>query len=123
MPSDNIIPDSTYPPLERPEFKSQIPAYLLESASDRDRFIIEQLNILTQFIPWSVEAHISINEMARKTNGKIIRAEVDIEKIKTDRKSEKKGWKFIFLACGVVAGFISFIVTIIEGLYYLGIVK
>lgn len=123
MPSDNIIPDSTYPKLERPDFKSQIPAYLLESASDRDRFIIEQLNILTQFIPWSVEAHLLLDSNLRRTNGRLIRAEDNIAAIQSDRKSEKRGWKFIFLACGVVAGFISFIVTIIEGLYYLGIVK
>lgn len=121
MSHENTTPESTYPPLERPTFTSQIPPYLLEKASDSDKYILAQLSTLSQFIPWAVTAALEGNALVRKTNGRLIKAEADIVVIQEDRVAVRSGWKAIFKAGAIIGGAISFVVTLIEGLYYLGI--
>lgn len=113
------IPESTYPALERPEFKSQIPVHLLAEASDADKHIMGELSKLGQFSHWSVDAHISTMESVRKTNGRLIRAEEKIKDLEDDRTSFVRGWRLIVAICVIIgsfAGFISTLVGIISAL-------
>ena len=121
--NDNTLPESTYPPLERPVLTSQIPPYLLEKASDSDKYILQQLSVLTQFIPWSVEAHLNTNAAVRRTNGRLIQAENNISSIQGSREEARTGWKYVITVGSIIGGGIAFLVTVIEGLYYLGLFK
>jgi hypothetical protein len=113
-PSD--IPDSTYPTLEKPDFKSQIPEHLTKDASDAEKYIMAQLSILTQFADWDVKAHMGTNEQVRKTNGRLLRAEANITVLREDKKFWKRGWGFIVTVVGVVGGLISFLILVIGAL-------
>lgn len=108
--SDNkVIPDSTYPALEPPaEFKSQIPDHLLIDTTATDRYIMEQISILRQYMDWSVKAHLSQDKQVRLTNGKVRRHGEDIHTIQDDKKLLKSGWKAIVFLAGIVSGLISF---------------
>jgi hypothetical protein len=117
MSHDNhVLPESTYPSLERPDFKSQIPPHLLADASEAEKHIVEQLSVLTQFAQWSTTAHISTMESVRKTNGRLIKAENDIADLQEDKKFLKSGWKVLVVAGGVISGFISFVVMVWQAL-------
>jgi hypothetical protein len=104
--------DSSYPPLEKPEFQSQIPEHLLVGASDAEKHIISQLSIIKQFSEWSSHAHLTHDQQVRKTNGRLIRAEVAIAKLEEDKKFLKSGWKVLVVIGGVISGFASFIALI-----------
>ena len=109
MPRPDVIPDSTYPVLEKPEFHSQIPEHLLAGASDAEKHIMSQLSIMTSFAEWSVRAHMSTNEQVRRTNGRLIKAEGNIGDIKEDKRFLRSGWKAIVVVAGVISGLVSFL--------------
>lgn len=67
--------ESTYPEIELPTFKSDIPAPLLAGSTEEARYILENLSMLTQYVKWSAPVLIAINEQTRKTNGRVIRLE------------------------------------------------
>lgn len=92
MPSESQPPfesKSSYPPLEKPEFRPNVPAFLLEGASEQDRYIIEQLSLVNQYAQWAVTTELSTHEQVLKTNGRLIRAEKDIKEAKEDLNSLK----------------------------------
>lgn len=101
--------ESTYPPLEKPEFKSQIPEHLLANASDAEKHIVSQLSILTQFAEWSTHAHLDIADQTRRTNGRLTRAETQLERIDEDKRFLKSGWRLAVVVGGVISGFVSFL--------------
>jgi hypothetical protein len=72
---DQDIHNSNYPALELPEFESSIPEHLLEGVSKDTKFIMENINIQTQYIKWLCEAAIDTNEQVRKTNGRLTKVE------------------------------------------------
>lgn len=110
---EDVIPDSTYPPLEPPaEFKSQIPEHLLEGSSQTDRYIMEQMSIMRQYNDWSVKALLSQDKNVRLTNGRLRRAEEDIKHLKGEENSVKVGWKVIATACGVVVTIVTLAISI-----------
>ena len=53
--------DSTYPEINIPEFHSTIPEHLLHNVSMENRFVMENLNIQTQYIKWLCESAIDTN--------------------------------------------------------------
>jgi hypothetical protein len=110
---DQPIPESTYPVLARPEFKSQIPAPLLENASETDRYIMEQLSKLGQFAAWSVDAQLSTNEQVRHTNGRVKRAESNIAHIQQDEQKVVWSWKAVAKIGGALMGLATFIYFIV----------
>ena len=94
MPSPNesqpqFESKSSYPALEKPDFKPNVPGFLLEGASEQDRYIIEQLSLVNQYAQWSVTTELSTHEQVLKTNGRLIRAEKDIKEAKEDLVSLK----------------------------------
>ena len=110
---DQIIPDSTYPQLEMPpEFRSQIPDHLLGEATPSERYIMEQTSIMRQAMDWSVKAHLSADKNLRRTNGRLIRAEDNIDAIKEDRKFWGRGWRFLVTVGGIIGGLISFFILV-----------
>lgn len=113
--NDDVTPDSTYPALEAPpEFKSQIPEYLLAGASPQDRHIMEALSIGAQYDKWTVRALVEAHAQLRLTNGKVRRNREDIEILKSDRKKLKVGWKVVTAIVGGVAGFVTFAVMVYQ---------
>ena len=114
---DSVIPDSTYPILEPPgDFKSQIPEHLLVDASTADRYLMEQMSIMRQYVAWSVGAHLSNDKNLRLTNGRLRRAESNIDTLKDDKKSVISGWKAIVTVAGIISGLVSFLVLIYQAL-------
>ena len=75
MSEDNLNNTSNYPELKMPEYESSIPEHLLEGVSKDTKFIMENLNIQTQYIKWLCEAAINTNEQVRKTNGRLTKVE------------------------------------------------
>ena len=73
--------DSTYPEINIPEFHSTIPEHLLHNVSMENRFVMENLNIQTQYIKWLCESAIDTNLQVRKTNGRLKKVESWKEKI------------------------------------------
>lgn len=116
--SRKIIPDSTFPKLERPQFESQIPAHLLNDASPSDRFIMEKLSKLIQYAEWSTNAHITHDACIRKTNGRLISVEDEVDDIKTGRRILFKGWKYVVAFVGVLGGILSSIVHLIQHMHH-----
>ena len=114
---EDVIPDSTYPPLEPPgDFKSQIPEHLLVDSSQTDRYIMEQMSIMRQYSDWSVHALLSQDKNLRLTNGKVRRAAQDIKDLQDDRASLTVGWKVIAKIVGVVVVVLTLAATIIQAI-------
>jgi hypothetical protein len=112
--NDDVIPDSTYAQLQPPgEFKSEIPAYLLNGASDQDKHIMEALSVGAQYNRWLVNALVETHAQVRRTNGRLIRAEEDIKHLKGDEHSVKVGWKIV----GWIAGSLVTIITLAAAVY------
>lgn len=82
-------PKSSYPALEKPDFKPNVPSFLLEGASEQDRYIIEQLSLVNQYAQWAVTTELSTHEQVLKTNGRLLKAERDIKASKEDLESLK----------------------------------
>lgn len=73
--------DSTYPIIELPDFHSTIPEHLLQDVSRENRFVMENLNIQTQYIKWLCESAVDTNHQVRKTNGRLKKVETWKEKL------------------------------------------
>ena len=73
--SDPIAGESNYPQLELPDFESTIPPHLLEGVSKETQFVMENLNIQTQYIKWLCQSAIDTNLQVRKTNGRLKKVE------------------------------------------------
>lgn len=115
---EDVTPDSTYAQLVAPaEFKSQIPAYLLNGASDQDKHIMAELSIGSQYNKWLVNALVETHAQVRRTNGRLIRAEEDLKDLKGDRKSVKVGWKVIGWIAGAVVTLVTLIAAVYEALH------
>ncbi len=87
MPStDDSTPPfkSQYPVLVRPDFKPNVPGFLLEGATDQDRYIIESLSLVNQYAQWSVNTEMSTHEQVLATNGRLMRAEKGIRDTQED---------------------------------------
>lgn len=104
----------TYPPLEKPDLKSQIPSHLLADASGAEKHIISELSILRQFSEWSIRAHMDTHSGVLHTNGRLLKAESEIEDLKEDKRSFTYGWRAIVAVAGFIAGIISFIALIYQ---------
>lgn len=79
--SDSIAHESTYPQLGLPEFESTIPEHLLAGVSRETQFVMENINIQTQYIKWLCEAAIDTNHQVRKTNGRLKKVETWKDKV------------------------------------------
>lgn len=79
--SDSIADESNYPQLELPDFESTIPPHLLEGVSKETQFVMENLNIQTQYIKWLCQSAMDTNMQVRKTNGRLKKVEGWKEKI------------------------------------------
>lgn len=73
--SDHHAEDSTYPKIDLPDFNSTIPEHLLHDVSRENRFVMENLNIQTQYIKWLCESAVDTNHQVRKTNGRLKKVE------------------------------------------------
>lgn len=122
-----------------PDFKSDIPAHLLENVSPQDRWMMENISVLSQKSDWlggeqmrqsenldnlSQEVVQLKNESAEikvqttKTNGRVTEAEKDIKYLKNEydnlkwaRNLVKNKWFWLFV--GAVVFFVyPFILTI-----------
>lgn len=102
MSDENATPESTYPELKEPTFTSDIPPMLLEESTPSERYILEQLSIVKQFIPWSVDAQLLTHAAVRRTNGRVISLE-------SWRSMFKSWWGLSIGAFSVVGGVASII--------------
>jgi hypothetical protein len=64
--------------LTKPSFDSKVPEYLLKDASDKDKYIIEQLSIIGQQSNWVIDETIkqsvkleTLDEKVSYTNGSV----------------------------------------------------
>lgn len=114
MPSDSSPEnDSTYPLLVKPEFVSQIPAPLLERASESDRYIMSQLSILSQCTKWSMDVLADVNHQTRRTNGRVTRAEADIASLQEVNTTKRVGWKTVLTIGGYLMAAVTFVYFIV----------
>jgi hypothetical protein len=104
---DNIIPDSLYPVMERPHFESQIPEHLLKDVSESDKFVMSSLSKLLQESDWTIEAMLLTHDQLRHTNGRLVRAENQIETAKSNWGALNKGWR----------GFVALVVYLYQALH------
>lgn len=112
--SQDSADDSTYPILERPDFKSSIPDHLLAGATPSDKYILEQISILSQSVPWLVEAAMTNNHLIRATNGRLLRAESNIKEYKEDKRAFTRGWKGLVILCTGLSGILSLLIHAIK---------
>lgn len=74
---------------KKPDFKSNIPEYLLSDSTARDRYIMEQLSIISQQNSWQSEALSSLDERVAFANSKTSKAIMEIEELqKKGRESD-----------------------------------
>ena len=112
--ADNTPPESTYPQLDKPEFTSKIPPHLLDDASPAEAHILGELSKLGQFAEWSTRAHLLTHDAVRRTNGRLIKAEGDIDELADEKKSFVSGWRAIVAVTGFLAGAISFLILVYQ---------
>lgn len=62
---------SNYMPLVKPSFDSKVPEYLLKDASDKDKYIIEQLSIIGQQSNWVVDETIKQSAKLETLDSKV----------------------------------------------------
>lgn len=79
--TDHIAHESTYPQLELPEFESTIPPHLLLNVPKETQFVMENINIQTQYIKWLCQSAVDTNHQVRKTNGRLKKVETWKDKI------------------------------------------
>lgn len=104
--SDSIAHESTYPQLELPEFESTIPPHLLNGVSPENQFVMEHINIQTQYIKWLCEAAIDTNQQVRKTNGRLKKVESWKDKLSS-----------LWVTVGALFTFLSTVVIIAVKVY------
>lgn len=102
MADHETTPESTYPELKEPTFVSDIPPHLLASSTESERYILEQLSVMKQFIPWSVDAQMSTHAAVRRTNGRVISLE-------SWRSMFKSWWGLTLAAFAIIGGVASII--------------
>ena len=90
QPQKEVAAASEYEPLEKPEFRPNVPGFLLEGASTQDRFIIETLSVLSQHAEWSTAAHIQTHNELRYTNGKVRHNKAVNDKLEGDVEALQK---------------------------------
>ena len=100
---ENIAEDSTYPVIELPEFDSTIPEHLLHDVSKENRFVMENINIQTQYIKWLCQAAVDTNHQVRKTNGRLKKVESWKEKL--------SNWWVAALAIFTVSGTAALVIA------------
>lgn len=85
----------------QPSFKSDIPPHLLENATPQDRWIMENMSVLTQKSDWLADEQIAqsssleslktevseIKAQTTKTNGRTSTNETDIANLKREIKA------------------------------------
>jgi hypothetical protein len=87
--------------LTRPKFESSVPEYLLKDATEKDKFIIEQLSIIGQQSNWVIDETIkqsekleSVDTKVSYTNGKVGAAILQIKALEdkntADREQEEQ---------------------------------
>jgi hypothetical protein len=59
---------SRYPELEKPEFKSTIPAHLVNKLSDQEKWVIESLSRIESVYEWLVKAALDGNKTDIETD-------------------------------------------------------
>ena len=75
MSTETTLPESTYPELKQPTFVSDIPPMLTNELSEADRYVLDNLSILKQYVAWSVTAQMQTHAAVRRTNGRVIALE------------------------------------------------
>ena len=63
---------SSIPTLDVPDFKSQIPDYLLTKADDQTRFLIQSMSVQTQTLLWLCNLGVEQNAQMRQLEGKCL---------------------------------------------------
>ena len=72
---------------EIPEFKPSIPEYMLKGIKDdANKYIIEQLSIMSQQSAWQTHKMMNIYDYTRNINGKV----VDLEQFRIDLLTQLK---------------------------------
>jgi len=82
--------------LKKPSFQSNLPEYLLKDASDKDRYILEHLNVISQTSNWLIDETVkqsekleSIENQTFKTNGRVNKLE-EMNPLDKDTNKELK---------------------------------
>lgn len=83
--------------LQKPSFKSNLPDYLLQDASPRDRYVLENLSIIGQTHEWLVDETIkqskqlgAVDEKVSFTNGKVKQALLQIKALEDKNAAQKE---------------------------------
>jgi len=100
---DSYTENSTYPQIELPDFDSTIPEHLLHDVSRENRFVMENLNIQTQYIKWLCQSAVDTNQQVRKTNGRL--------KIVESWKNKLSNWWVAAAAIFAVGGTATLLVA------------
>lgn len=96
--------NSSYPPLTKPDFKPTVPDFLLEGASEQDKYIIAQLSLVNQYAQWSITTELSTHEQVLKTNGRVLRAESDVRALKSAVENLQRDMDHVKPVTKVIAG-------------------
>ena len=103
---DSIDVESTFPALEKPELKSDIPPHLVKEVGESERYVLEQLSILSQYATWSIKAEMDTNAAVRRTNGRLMKVE--------KWKSMMESWWVLAGAVLSIIGGLSALVAVTE---------
>lgn len=71
--------------LKMPEFKSDIPSYLLNDATDRDKWILTKLQEIDFKTGWQTTILNMLYREAKKTNGRVTTVETKVNKIEKEK--------------------------------------
>ena len=88
---------SSYPALEKPNFESSIPEYLLQNKTEDEQYLLNAVDRMEQKADWTVDAIIKIHNQVRQTNGRL-------KKVEAWKSLMSNVWVILCIAGGLIVG-------------------
>ena len=110
--------------LEIPEFKPQIPEYMLEGMDHHNKYILEQLSCMKQQNEWQTDRVCKIYNYTKTINGKVVELEhfrqrldmeLELDEKWDARQKENSKWKRWALIGFIAVGYPIYL-TIFESI-------
>jgi hypothetical protein len=96
MSEEAVDPKSKYAKLAMPEFKSTVPAHLIDRLTPQEKYVVETLSRMEQQNAWLMNAAMEANRVNLETD-------VRVQNMEAWRKTLSGKWAILGLVGGMLA--------------------